>query len=141
MFLHFRPGEPQQGLPVVSCGVVEHGVQQEAQHLPYFFVCKADCLHIAAVHGEAAQGQAAVLPQDFVQQAFGSLERADVPRLRILADGVAFLYHQQVAEARFAYLREAAADELRRLNDRRYEDSRIAELVTVIEQETAALKE
>ena len=36
---------------------------------------------------------------------------------------------------------EAAADELRRLNDRRYEDSRIAELVTVIEQETAALKE
>ena len=35
----------------------------------------------------------------------------------------------------------AAADELRRLNDRRYEDSRIAELVTVIEQETAALKE
>ena len=30
---------------------------------------------------------------------------------------------------------------LRRLNDRRYEDSRIAELVTVIEQETAALKE
>ena len=30
---------------------------------------------------------------------------------------------------------EAAADELRRLNDRRYEDSRIAELVTVIEQE------
>ena len=36
---------------------------------------------------------------------------------------------------------EAAADELRRLNDRRDEDSRIAELVTVIEQETAALKE
>ena len=36
---------------------------------------------------------------------------------------------------------EAATDELRRLNDRRYEDSRIAELVTVIEQETAALKE
>ena len=36
---------------------------------------------------------------------------------------------------------EAAADELRRLNDRRYEDSRIAELVTVIEQETASLKE
>ena len=36
---------------------------------------------------------------------------------------------------------EAAADELRRLNDRRSEDSRIAELVTVIEQETAALKE
>ena len=36
---------------------------------------------------------------------------------------------------------EAAADELRRLNDRWYEDSRIAELVTVIEQETAALKE
>ena len=36
---------------------------------------------------------------------------------------------------------EAAADELRRLNDRRHEDSRIAELVTVIEQETAALKE
>ena len=34
-----------------------------------------------------------------------------------------------------------SADELRRLNDRRYEDSRIAELVTVIEQETAALKE
>ena len=32
---------------------------------------------------------------------------------------------------------EAAADELRS----RYEDSRIAELVTVIEQETAALKE
>ena len=36
---------------------------------------------------------------------------------------------------------EAAADELRWLNDRRYEDSSIAELVTVIEQETAALKE
>ena len=36
---------------------------------------------------------------------------------------------------------EAAADELRRLNDRRYEDSRIAEHETVIEQETQALKE
>ena len=36
---------------------------------------------------------------------------------------------------------EAYMTEMRRLNDRRYEDSRIAELVTVIEQETAALKE
>ena len=36
---------------------------------------------------------------------------------------------------------EAAAEGRRSLNDRRYEDSRIAELVTVIEQETAALKE
>ena len=36
---------------------------------------------------------------------------------------------------------EAAADELRKLNYRRYEDSRIEELVTVIETETAALKE
>ena len=40
-----------------------------------------------------------------------------------------------------SFMRLASADELRRLNDRRYEDSRIAELVTVIEQETAALKE
>lgn len=34
-----------------------------------------------------------------------------------------------------------AADALRKLNYRQYEDSRIEELVTVIENETAALKE
>ena len=46
-----------------------------------------------------------------------------------------------LSEVATRFVDDAAADELRRLNDRRYEDSRIAELVTVIEQETAALKE
>ena len=66
----------------------------------------------------------------------------DVFEIRILDALTAQLMRPHVVSGYFDYDHiEAAADELRRLNDRRYEDSRIAELVTVIEQETAALKE